>query len=289
MVDLLRAAAPIITTHDDLGLLGDLPGTWVGNGFNLVSLPDHQDGKPFQVKARPTKETLSFTTIGGKIPNRGAVENDIFFLGLHYFQLVSDALTNGGMHLEPGLWLNMPIEGQPDSDDPLKRQLVRCGTIPHGDSILALSTGLFDVGGGPQIDPEDTTPIPFGSDTPFPATDPYLQPLLAAGASLPAGIPAGAVKDPNLVLKAAINGQKITDTKVIIISTKPAQSGGIVNVPFVVKNASAVSLDAIFWIETVDQGDGADPFLQLQYTQRVILDFENIHWPHISVATLVKQ
>jgi hypothetical protein len=29
--------------------------------------------------------------------------------------------------------------------------------------------------------------------------------------------------------------------------------------------------------------------MQLQYTQTIILDFLGIHWPHISVATLVKQ
>jgi hypothetical protein len=53
-------------------------------------------------------------------------------------------------------------------------------------------------------------------------------------------------------------------------------------------------MEAIFWIETVQPTDGS-PFLQLQYVQRVILDFPPkpgagiIHWPHISVATLVKQ
>jgi hypothetical protein len=28
--------------------------------------------------------------------------------------------------------------------------------------------------------------------------------------------------------------------------------------------------------------------MQLQYVQRVILDFDNTHWPHFSVATLAK-
>jgi hypothetical protein len=57
----------------------------------------------------------------------------------------------------------------------------------------------------------------------------------------------------------------------------------------VVNNANATQLDAIFWIEkVVDPSGGPDPYIQLQYVQRVILDFDNIHWPHISVATLVK-
>jgi hypothetical protein len=68
----------------------------------------------------------------------------------------------------------------------------------------------------------------------------------------------------------------------------PAPSGNIGNIPFVVRNANATRLDAIFWIETVQQPDGST-FLQLQYTQTVILNFLGIDWPHISVATLTKQ
>jgi hypothetical protein len=35
--------------------------------------------------------------------------------------------------------------------------------------------------------------------------------------------------------------------------------------------------------------DDGSTFLQLQYTQQVTLDFLGINWPHIQVATLVKQ
>ncbi len=61
-----------------------------------------------------------------------------------------------------------------------------------------------------------------------------------------------------------------------------------INIPFVTRNANATQMDAIFWIETVKQPDGTET-LQLQYTQTVILNFLGIDWPHISVATLVKQ
>jgi hypothetical protein len=103
------------------------------------------------------------------------------------------------------------------------------------------------------------------------------------------------IRNPTLVLLAAIKGQNIVQTTVIQISTAAVQgSTGILNIPFVGRNANALQMDAIFWIETVKPTDG-DPFLQLQYVQRVILDFPPkpgapiIHWPHISVATLVKQ
>lgn len=121
----------------------------------------------------------------------------------------------------------------------------------------------------------------------------YLSPYLATPLPtecLPAGLDAvQTIKNPALVLLAAIANQTITETVVIQISTAPVKNGGIVNIPFVVQNANAARLDAIFWIEKVaDPSGGPIPFIQLQYVQRVILDFDNIHWPHMSVATLVK-
>ncbi len=139
-----------------------------------------------------------------------------------------------------------------------------------------------------------------------PYTDPFQNPPLPPGFKLPF------VQNPNLALQEAILGQTITRTVVLIISTNavnittpspadpadpnpagteivlPAPSGAIANLPFVVQNANATRLDAIFWIETVQQPDGTT-FQQLQYTQTVILNFLGIDWPHISVATLVKQ
>jgi hypothetical protein len=47
-------------------------------------------------------------------------------------------------------------------------------------------------------------------------------------------------------------------------------------------------MNSIFWIETVQRPDGSQ-FLQLQYTQTVLLVFDGIVWPHISVATLIKR
>ena len=94
------------------------------------------------------------------------------------------------------------------------------------------------------------------------------------------------------MLQAAIDGQDIIGTTVLPIATTNViggSAGGIENIPFVVKNANALSMEAIFWIETVTYPDYPDrKFLQLQYTQKVMLSFLGIDWPHISVATLVK-
>lgn len=187
----------------------------------------------------------------------------------------------------------MPQIQDPPSDEAYVRQAL----IPHGDSVLAQSTFFTRVNGGPQIAAVNSTPftddqIPdLNADPTKPVDDPeYLAPFRNTklpAECLPQGLDdAATIRNPALVLQATIAGQNIAQTDVIQISS--AAVGGIVNIPFVVKNANATRLDAIFWIETVQRPNGQE-FIQLQYVQRVILDFIGIHWPHISVATLVKQ
>ncbi len=261
----------------NLGFLKKLTGTWAGQGFNLVSLPDFQNGKPFQVKTNATRELLQFSAINAPIPNRGNVQGDIEYLGLHYLQQISDATTSGALHIEPGFWLNFPATTNP----PNPPGIVRQANIPHGDSLVAIGTGLA-VQGGPIIQDASTTPIGANGQ---PITDPkYLEPL--TNATVPPGIPPICIHNPNVLLRNAIVGQNIINTIVLQISTQ--NQGGIVNIPFIQVNANATRMDATFWIEEVQLANG-QVFLQLQYTQMVILHFLNIDWPHISVATLVKQ
>jgi hypothetical protein len=222
----LRASAPPITQLDNLGLLSDLSGTWVGDGFNVVALPAFGSPVGFQVKAHPTRETITFSGIGGPIPNRGAVESDIKFNGIHYLQRVSDAITNAAMHVEPGLWLNMPNVANPQSTDPLENLLVRQASIPHGDVVLAMSSGpqvrlnVVPSLGNPR--PNDaqfanvpTTPTPVG--LPAPSNGPF-----AAAQADPAN-PANAVFNPDVVLASALASLNmrgtIVDNKVITVSS----------------------------------------------------------------------
>lgn len=286
MASVFRASAPVADAGPDLGPLLELPGTWVGNGYSLISRPDQHNKNPFFLELNATRETLSFTPIGSPIPNRGSGQDDIFFLGVHYLQQVSDADTFGALHLEPGMWLNVPATTDPAAP----ASVVRMATIPHGDALLAQGSSLT-VAGPPDIQPVDSTPtFSTGPNTGQKLTGPYLDPFTTT--PLPPGIAAGAIANPNVVLTEAIGKQKILETTVLVISTTTPVggiAGGIQNIPFVVRNANAVSLDAIFWVEKVQTEDGTGTFMQLQYTQRVILDFLGINWPHIQVATLVKQ
>jgi hypothetical protein len=88
--------------------LKDLPGRWFGSGFNLIARPDHQGGNELFLELNLTRETLDFTAIGSPIPNRGSMQNDINLSGVHYLQQISDATTGGAIHIEPGIWLNIP-------------------------------------------------------------------------------------------------------------------------------------------------------------------------------------
>ena len=100
--------------------------------------------------------------------------------------------------------------------------------------------------------------------------------------------------------------RRYAKTKVFIITTDvatagttqapflgtPKEGGGTANMGFLVgspggkPNASAVRMTAIFWVETIKGANGKH-FEQLQYIQRVLLNFNGLSWPHVSVATMV--
>ena len=80
-----RASAPFTALHTQLGPLTELPGAWVGQGFNLIALPNFaNDNKPlpFRLKLTDTRETLTFTSIGGPIPNLAKLSRTSFSWGL---------------------------------------------------------------------------------------------------------------------------------------------------------------------------------------------------------------
>lgn len=191
-------------------------------------------------------------------------------------QRVSDADTNQALHVETGMWLNVPASTIPDQP----AALVRMGTIPHGNSMMASSSFQLQANGGPFIASANATPIaePFGPD---------IGPGYLKAFNTPSGqFSAELIQNPNSLLLEAIANQTIIATTVFAISTE--NNGGILNIPFVFSNANTTSLSAIFWIETVENEDGST-FQQLQYTQTIIFNFLNINWPHITVSTLVQQ
>lgn len=279
----------------NLGILADLAGTWQGPGFNVIWRPN--SGDPAQkhfLELNKTQEKIFFEPIRGDIPNRGLFQPDILMHGLTYLQQIVDVnANNAGLHIEPGIWATVP----PTSAPLEPATVVRMGSIPHGTTIHAQGTG-FTV---PQPRIDDTNILPFLISDPttvfhFPEQDLGTDSAFRSPPAQLANITQELVDNPNLALQNAIEGQNIVSTIVLSISTGPTPvlGGGTANTAFLEgetpaqANADAVLMSAIFWIETVQPHGGRPSFLQLQYTQTVMLDFGGLRWPHVTVATLKK-
>lgn len=134
----VRVTPDSATVSQDLGLLEDLAGSWRGKGFNLIARPDFQGDAPLYLQLNQTSETLKIDPIGSSIPNRGFGQDDIELFGLTYLQKISDASTDGALHIEPGIWVTQPQTAYPSEVPPPGGQIVaRMASIPHGNSILA--------------------------------------------------------------------------------------------------------------------------------------------------------
>ncbi len=230
------------------------------------------------------------------------MQADINLHGVRYLQQIEDAHVLGpngkpaGIHLEPGLWLNIPATTNPQ-DPPT---VARLANIPHGTSFVAQGSALPVINHAPPFAPASITPFTIA-----PPHSPIQFPEVNLGAPSQfrtphADIPnvtQAMVNNPNVVLAQAIAGQNITSTTTLRISTTvlnpPSSGGGTANIAFLQgaaggPNAVSAQVDATFWIETVKLANGSIQH-QLQYTQTVLLNFNGLSWPHVSVATLVKQ
>lgn len=274
-----------------LGPLANLPGDWGGKGFNVIWRPNHTPpGQDRFLELNLTNESLKFETISGAIPNRGLLQPDINMFGITYLQQISDANLNAGLHIEPGIWAVVPPTTNPA--DPAT--VVRMGSIPHGTTMLA--QGMATGTAGPPAIPNDDI-LPFiignpGAQFHFPEQTLTTPTAFRSPAAQIVGITQAMVDNPNSVLQAAIAGQTILSTTTLQVSTTPTApvtGGGTANTAFLAgsaaPNAVSFSVSATFWIELVK---GTPNFLQLQYSQLVMLNFNGLSWPHVSVGTLRK-
>jgi hypothetical protein len=263
-------------TADDLGDLADLVGTWIGSeGWELIAVPDTnpQGEEDFKLILRPYVEVVTFRPIGGPVPNRGGPAGNMCIYGLMYDMRITDKLTGEPLHLENGMWLNAGTLGEPTP-------ISRTAAIPHGDALLALGTSST-APGPPEINTPTAIPD-IGPEIRAGYTDPYMN----------TGTPF-ITSDPGEVLREAIKEVKVGQTTTLSVST--ANSGGIINIPFVDKNANATEFACNYWIETLDTPDV--PVQQLQYWQQTNIEFlpqfgnpsQLIMWPHVNVNTLRKQ
>ena len=281
---------PFPEVTSPLGPLAPLAGKWTGRGFNIIWRPDSVPGQDRFLEINVTSEELDFTAIPGPIPNRGLLQPDINMFGLTYLQQISDANVHAGLHVEPGVWVVIPHTSDPN----VVPTVARLASIPHGTTILAQGTATTSTA-APHI--PNTSIKPFSIGQPLPEIDFPEQTLTnhtsfrTSGAGL-TGVTQTMVNNPNSILQAAIAGQHITATTTLHVTSTstPVPGGGTANTAFLKgtadgPNADAASVDATFWLETLE---GQSAPTQLQYAQKVLLNFNGLSWPHITIATLHK-
>jgi hypothetical protein len=305
-----RYVAPAKTGDDDLGPLKLLPGTWKnlptlpGRGWNMIALPfATEPASPlnYRLLLNQYNEELKFTLVDKGVPNRGirrngtTTDSDQLVVALDYEQMIEQIVAEDfpesgkagdpglAIHHEPGLWLHMTNETTNGLD------IARLATIPHGDSALALGTSE-ELDGAPRIPNINGLPIGVPQDLDIGYLSPYkhFHDNLFRGLFDPT--------DPNKLLNDANDGIDIVKTTKLEVDTT-VESGGIVNIPFIVKQANAADMKSTFWIqELAEKDESGNPKLRLQYSQVVILDFFPrfdgapglIRWPHVSINTMEK-
>lgn len=284
--------APAPPPAADLGLLSGLEGKWHGQGFNAIWRPNLlSSGQDRFLELNMTSEDLEFDGIPGTIPNRGLLQPDIQMGGLRYLQQIADAnfpAPNNGLHVEPGLWVNIPATTNPA----VSSSVARLASIPHGTTILAQGIASHS-NGPPSIPVINLNPFSIGSPpglAPFPEQNLATVTTFRTPAPGLTGITQAMVDNPNSVLVDALAGQTIVSTVTLQVSTSdlPVEGGGTDNTAFLVggtsgPNANAALVTATFWLETVK---GPPDLQQLQYSQTVLLNFNGLSWPHVTVATL---
>ena len=290
-----------------LGPLQLLPGTWKntrrlnGRGWNMIALPFGNAPINYRLLVNQYNETLKFNLVDKGVPNRGirrgrtTTEADQFLVALDYEQAIEQIAADdfpksphaGGrglaIHHEPGFWLHMTNETTDGLD------IARLATIPHGDSALALGKSKPEKG-VPRIPRVNGLPI----GVPHDLDSRYLSPYKHFHDN-----PFQGVFDPvnpSELLERANQGVNIVRTMELEVDTTTA-TGGIVNIPFIVKQANAAEMKSTFWIQELKEKDRkGKPKLRLQYLQVVILDFfprrdgspGPIRWPHVSINTMEK-
>lgn len=282
------------------GGIGNFPGTWTGRGFNLIWRPHNPSsaGDHF-LQLNLTSETIEFSSVGGPVPNRGLNEPDIALYGIRYLQQIHDAnfpipQGGGGLHVEPGFWLSVPATPETGG----LPTLVRAASIPHGTTVLAQGAAISQL---PPAIPSVST-VPFftanGQPNPFPSESTLTAESTFRTDPLPEALTQAFVDNPNSFLTAAnteagsqgftiVESVEIQVTAAGVTTAGKAAVGAIGNIPFLVPNAEVGEVSATFWLERVTNPKGAS-LLQLQYSQTVMLNFNGLSWPHVTVGSLVK-
>lgn len=312
------------------------------NLIALPASPVDLEGKPaaaannFRLLMNQYGETLKFDMPDLNTPNRGVIpdacnEPDQLIDGITYEQFIvqkavadfPEGIDNGKrrvraangepIHHEPGFFLqflNHIHKGtSPDftaNGKMVEKELkiARMGTIPHGNSVLAMGFVTDDK----TIESSDAFPERLkadkdGKEIKIELKDvkasPYLAPYQyfidkpffgCVDPKLVPGFPGFSPDNTSAILQFAQKGLKIKRTTTLNFDTKfkvagiddaafdqnekPISGFPISNIPFIKREADVTEMHATFWIMELEKVDPcADPEFVMQYSQTVYLEF----------------
>ncbi len=295
-----------------------------GRGWNIIALPfiSEPGSPPYRVLMNQYNEVLQFDLVDANVPNRGITfstfENtDQEVAALDYTQQIrqlkaADDANSGKaladeipIHHEPGFFLNMKeqtVDGF---------TIARLATIPHGNAANAIGK-FIEIDGPPTIPPLSALPegvstfdVEDAVSSNFPNEDDrkYLQPYRhfidnPFRKEISPSFPGFEPRNANNLLKLGLGPEraKIRKTTELVLDTD-AMEGGIVNIPFIERQADPALMRSTFWIMELDEeGPFGEPRLLLAYSQFIFLDFFQrrdgreglIRWPHVSINMMEK-
>lgn len=266
-------------------LLSDLQGRWVGEGINTLWVPTpagaptptppptynpvpNQPAKPLPrfVSSRTT-ETIVIGEALGSVPNKGAKE-EFSEIAAPYEQRTCD--ENGNLiHVENGFWLLTPLTQVPEAG----ASVAKLSSIPHGTVAIVQGDLPTRHDGQSQLPAPDAVPV-------MPASP--VEGLIK---------PSGPLAQEFIDNVAAYVQQRATTDCTGLLWQLELESTGVANIPFVNQNAKVTSVRSTFWIGNLGiraDGEGEQAASVLAYVQTVLINFDGIDWPHISVGYLTR-
>ena len=188
----VRFGADAAHSTKNLGLLGELVGSWQGGGFNLIARPDYSGHANLYLQLNQTQETYDVTPIGSPVPNRACGCDGVDLYGVTYLHKVRDRGTGSALHIEPGMWMIQPPTDYPPEQPPADGNIVsRMSSIPHGNTLLAQGAARPFSGRPPAL-PDGNAPYAFSdflsfNSTPITAVVPPAEPIMNAHGTSEAG------------------------------------------------------------------------------------------------------
>lgn len=273
-----------LSLSDALGPLANLPGRWSGYGFRLSPRPLVNPNDCF-LDLNLTTESLQIEALGALIPAFGSAQTNILMSGATYRQDIADRTSGEPLHVENGMWLNVPATTHP----PLGPSVAQLVCQPTGSSATTTGTTAV-VNGPPSIAAANAAPFAIGGPTPSPGNPnprpeyDLTNPSRYRTDPLPRGITQSMLLNPNVALTDALAHADVIYTVVLSASSR---QGGVASVPFVRDNTHVGLIETVYWVETIRTPQGG-AYLRLQYSRTVLLNFVGMTWPQVSVGTLTK-